>query len=150
MIRSLMLFLLLCVLSACNNARTPQSNTCAVTEPAWLKPAEDAALNDPPAFGYYYVNEDQSIWASAYADKDHPLHAGKDGNKMGWFRSAGAALAVAGRRLDGDAPPLEADFPCCYPTRFQASGLYFPTAGCWEVTAQAADSKLIFTVWVEP
>jgi len=59
-------------------------------------------------------------------------------------------MEITGRRLDGEAPPLEAEFPCCYPTRFQASGLYFPTEGSWEVTAKAADSVLTFIVKVEP
>jgi hypothetical protein len=58
-------------------------------------------------------------------------------------------MEVTGRRLDGQAPALEAEFPCCYPTRFQASGLYFPAEGCWEVTAKAADSVLTFIVKVE-
>ena len=34
--------------------------------------------------------------------------------------------------------------------RFQATGLIFPTEGCWEVTAKAADSVLSFVVRVEP
>jgi hypothetical protein len=96
------------------------------------------------------VNEDSSIWASAYWPREeYPLRAGEEGNKMGWFRPAGAALEVTGRRLDGEAPPLEAEFPCCYSTRFQASGLYFLAAGCWEVAAKAADSVLTFIVKVE-
>jgi hypothetical protein len=27
--------------------------------------------------------------------------------------------------------------------------LYFPTEGCWEVTARAAEHELSFVVWVE-
>jgi hypothetical protein len=90
------------------------------------------------------------MWASAYMDKDYPLRAGKAGNKMGWFRPAGAELTITGKHLDGDSAPFEADIPCCYHTRFQATGLYFPAAGCWEITAKAAESELLFTVWVEP
>ncbi len=69
---------------------------------------------------------------------------------MGWFRPEGASLKITGKRLDGQGPPLEAHVPCCYPTRFQATGLSFPTEGCWEVTAKAAKSELLFVVWVEP
>jgi hypothetical protein len=68
---------------------------------------------------------------------------------MGWFRPAAANLEITGQRIDAQAPPLEAHIPCCYPTRFQATGLYFPTAGCWEVTAKAGQSELSFVVWVE-
>ncbi|MBN1451904.1 MAG: hypothetical protein JW963_12880, partial [Anaerolineales bacterium] len=70
--------------------------------------------------------------------------------KVGWFRPEGATLEITGRRLDGKAPALEAHIPCCYPTRFQATGLVFPAEGCWEVTARAADSVLTFVVKVEP
>jgi hypothetical protein len=113
---------------------------------------EDSAVLNPPAYGYYFVNEDSSIWAPAWwwGKEDYPLHAGKNGNKVGWFRPEGAVMEITGQRLDGQAPPLEADVPCCYPTRFQASGLYFPTEGCWEVTAKAADSMLSFVVEVKP
>lgn len=132
-------------------ATSSASAACPVTEPTWVLSPEDSAVLNPPAYGYYYVNEDSSIWASAYwPSEEYPLRAGEDGNKMGWFRPAGAPMEVTGRRLDGEAPALEAEFPCCYPTRFQASGLYFPAEGCWEITAKAADSLLSFVVWVEP
>ena len=125
---------------------------CPVAEPVWIKPPEDSAVQNPPAYGYYFVNEDSSVLASAWwtGNDDYPLRAGKDGNKVGWFRPAGAELEITGKRLDGQAPPLEAYVPCCYPTRFQATGLYFPTEGCWEVTARAAVSELSFVVKVEP
>ena len=127
------------------------ANACPLTEPAWAKPPEDSAVQDPPAYGYYFVNEDSSIWASAWwtGQDENYLLAGED-IKVGWFRPAGATLEVTGQRLDGEAPPLEFHAPCCYPTRFQASGLGFPTPGCWEVTARAEDRKLSFVVWVEP
>ena len=164
-----LLYLLICLLiSACTTMRTagptPPSNTllvsttetaspnaCPLTEPAWAKPPEDSAVQDPPEYGYYFINVDSSIWTSAWwtkQDEDY-LRAGED-IKVGWFRPAGATLEVTGQRLDGEAPPLEFHAPCCYPTRFQASGLGFPTPGCWEVTARAEDRKLSFVVWVEP
>ena len=57
---------------------------------------------------------------------------------------------ITGKRLDEKTPPLEAEIGYGYLTRFQASGLYFPTEGCWEVTAKAADKELSSVVWVEP
>lgn len=125
---------------------------CPVTEPSWVIPPEDSAVQNPPAYGYYFVNEDSSILASAWwtEHEEYPLRAGGEGNKVGWFRPAGAELEITGNRLDGQAPPLEAHVPCCYPTRFQATGLYFPTEGCWKVIAGAADSELSFVVKVEP
>jgi hypothetical protein len=125
---------------------------CPVTEPVWAKFPEDSAVQDPPAYGYYFLNEDRSIWASASwtEQEDTSLHVSEEGIKVGWFRPTGAELAITGQRLDADAPPLEADVPCCYPTRFQATGLYFPTEGCWQVTAKAAGRELSFVIWVKP
>lgn len=147
--RFLAAILLAVILSACLN-RSARS-ACPVTEPVWVKPPEDAAVQDPTAHGYYFVNEDRSIWASAWwMGWDEPLQVREEGFKVGWFRPAGAELIITGKRLDGEAPPLEAHASCCYPTRFQASGLYFPTEGCWEVTASAQDRKLSFVIWLEP
>lgn len=128
------------------------AGACPVTEPAWAKPPEDAAVSGAPAYGYYFVNADRSMWASAWwAEQEEAyLLAGEPGVKVGWFRPAGATLEITGQRLDAVAPPLEAHIPCCYPTRFQATGLTFPAEGCWQVSAQAAESALSFVVWVEP
>lgn len=145
--RWLTIFLLLFVLVACT--KTP---TCPTTEPSWTKPPEDSAVLDPPAFGHYFVNDDNSIWASAWwvVPEENQLRVSEEGIKVGWFRPAGAELVITGHRIDVESPPLEVDVPCCYPTRFQATGLYFPTEGCWEVTAKAEDRELSFIVWVEP
>ena len=142
-------------LSGCTNEKVPKgasSNACQLTEPLRVKPPEDSAVLDPPAYGDYFVNEDQSLWASASwaMEEEYELNVAKEWIKVGWFRPAAAKLVITGQRLDGDAPPLESEVPCCYPTRFQASGLYFPTEGCWKVSAIAAKSKLSFIVWVKP
>ena len=123
--------------------------TCMVSEPQWLTRPADAAIPDDPAPGYYYVNQDRSIWASAlWPVEEIHLWSGEDGNKVGWFRPAGVLLEITGHRLDGEAPTMEASVPCCYPTRFQATGLIFPTEGCWNVTARADDKELSFVVAV--
>jgi hypothetical protein len=130
----------------------PAERACRLTEPVWAKPPDDAAVQGSPGFGYYFVNEDRSIWASAWwvGQKVNQLRASQDGFKVGWFRPAGASLEISGQRLDGPAPALEAHVPCCYPTRFQATGLIFPTEGCWTVTAKAAARELSLVVWVAP
>ena len=131
---------------------SPTDISCPLSEPVWAKPPEDSAVLSTPEFSYYFINADSSIWASAWFAGEagqYRLVSGED-NKVGWFRPAGADLEITGHRLDIDAPPLEAHVPCCYPTRFQATGLLFPTEGCWEVTARAAESELKFVVSVEP
>jgi hypothetical protein len=128
------------------------STFCPVTEPEWVKPPEDSAVEGLPEFGYYYVNQDRSIWASAWwtGEEKEYLRMGEEGLKMGWFRPEGAELEITGHRIDGQASHLDAHAPCCYPTRFQATGLTFPSDGCWEVTAKAAESELSFSVQVYP
>lgn len=151
-IRLLALGLFASVLAACATSAISASSTCPLTEPSWLKPDEDAAVLNTPEFGHYFVNDDRSIWASAWwtNQEEHYLRAGDEGIKMGWFRPAGAKLEITGHRLDAKNEILEAHAPCCYPTRFQATGISFPSAGCWEVTARAAKSELKFVVRVEP
>ena len=133
-------------------AESSLAKACPVTKPVWVKPPEDSAVQGSPGYGYYYVNQDSSIWASAWwtGEEEYSLRVSEEGVKVGWFRPAGTALEITGHRIDGQASPLESHVPCCYPTRFQATGLYFPTKGCWEVNAKAAESELSFVVWVEP
>lgn len=140
---------LLIVVVACVSA---QSAACPVTEPAWIEAPPDPAVQGAPGFGYYYVNDDASMWAAAwwFGEEAQWLRATEEGVKTGWYRPAGTTLEITGQRLDGEAPPLHVHIPCCYPTRFQASGLVFPTPGCWEVSATAADSALRFIVEVYP
>jgi hypothetical protein len=176
--RLLVLHLLLAVLIACINAPPAKSTTaasrvssprstggsvqaqavkaeadaCPVTDAVWAKPPDDAAVQGSSAFGYYFVNDDRSIWASAWwaGQTDNPLQVREEGIKVGWFRPAGATLQITGQRIDAQGAPLEAHVPCCYPTRFQATGLFFPSAGCWTVKAKADERELSFVVWVEP
>lgn len=138
--------------SAASSVESTSANSCSVTEAMWVKPPEDSAVQGSAEYGYYFVNEERSIWASAWwtGAEENYLNTSEDGIKVGWFRPAGATLEISGQRIDGQAPPLEANVPCCYPTQFQATGLMFPTEGCWKVTAQAADEALSFVVWIEP
>jgi len=156
-LRSLMLVILLPFMaSGCASFQewraARAAAACQVSEPEWLTPPEDSAVQGEPVADYYYANEDGSILAGAWwwDNEDYPLRSDEQGNKVGWFRPEGAELNIEGQRIDGESPPLIADIPCCYPTRFQSSGLYFPSEGCWEITASAAGSELSFTVWVEP
>jgi hypothetical protein len=63
--------------------------------------------------------------------------------KFGWWRGVSGGLSIQGRRLDGSAPPLGAEVPDGYGERgFQASGVGFPTQGCWEITGQVGAARL--------
>jgi hypothetical protein len=110
-----------------------------------------------------YGNALLSVWGPPFYDAGWMVFGpgrissvtedGALGTKFGWMRAVEGKLAVTGRRIDGDAPPLRADIKCCFrPTGFQASHLIFPTPGCWEVVAQigdVAESRLTFVTRVE-
>jgi hypothetical protein len=84
--------------------------------------------------------------------------------KIFWFRVGYSwrtepipKIKVTGRRLDGEAPPLM--LPQGPATNAimdnsgrgaMLTGVWMPTPGCWEITADYAGDKLSFNVWVEP
>ena len=76
----------------------------------------------------------------------------KDGSidaKYGWWRSqAKPKLRISGHRLDASAPPLRAYIPDGYDRGFQATGIVFPTTGCWRVIGRVGTARLAFTVLV--
>jgi hypothetical protein len=62
---------------------------------------------------------------------------GSIGWKYPWWRYVSGQLTITGHRLDAPAPPLTSDVPAGYgETGFQASGITFPSEGCWQVTAK--------------
>jgi hypothetical protein len=89
-----------------------------------------------------------------YTLADHAFRSDPEGQKIAWWREKGSAygkLRVSGQRLDAEAPPLRAHIPSGYATTwgFQASGLYFPTAGCWRVVAHVGlKQRYVFTLLV--
>lgn len=148
--RMVWLGLLAALVAACAAAGTED---CLPTSVVWDQPPDDPAISEAPQPGPYFVNRDKTIWASAWWALEDAEFVWEEtvrgyGIKVGWFRPDGMPLHITGRRLDAAAAPLVAQVPCCYPTRFQATGLIFPTEGCWEVHASAGDSQLTFVVLV--
>jgi hypothetical protein len=121
------------------------TTSCNVTQPIQDQPPDDPNA-DPFGYGDWYINADRSIWTMLQPGRSWQV----GGEKVLWIRPAGTELTVEGQRLDAEAPPLRAEIPCCYPTGFQTSGLYFPTEGCWEVIATAGDHELRFITQVQP
>jgi hypothetical protein len=136
--------LLALALRALAEAPSPAKSPCAATPSVYAQPPDDRNAS-PFGNGPWYVNADKTIWAGWDATR---LQEG--GNKVLWIRPQGTELHVSGHRLDARAAPLDAFVPCCYPTGFQATGLRFPTPGCWEVKATAGASALTFVTEVKP
>ena len=69
--------------------------------------------------------------------------------KFGWQRGVRGVLTIDGRRLDAAAAPLRARIPAGYgDIGFQATGLIFPTPGCWEVSGHIGNASITFTTRV--
>ena len=108
----------------------PATSSCPVT------PLKEA---DSPA----YYNDDRTM---SIIDT-RGWRTGDIGVKVHWIRPRGTTLSVTGHRLDGDnSESLKATVPCCYSSYFQASRLYFPSRGCWEIMAKAGTSELRFVI----
>lgn len=74
---------------------------------------------------------------------------GSIGWKLGWWRIASGTLTITGRRLDAQGPPPRVSVPDGYGSSgFQASGVYFPSEGCWEITGSVGGSELTFVTFV--
>jgi hypothetical protein len=73
---------------------------------------------------------------------------GSMGMKFGWWRAASGYLTITGRRLDAPAPPLSAQTAGYGLTGFNASGVTFPTEGCWQVTGKVGRVTLTFVTFV--
>ena len=114
---------------------------CAVSQPVKDRPPDDpGASSFASPNGTWYANEDRTLWAWWWGKTS------TGGYKVLWVRPVGADLQIEGRRLDADAPAPTAFIPDGYRQTFQATGITFPTAGCWEVLGSAGEARLKFIV----
>jgi hypothetical protein len=108
-------------------------------------------------FGYGSAYGDRSLWVGGLwphgviiMTRDDVGPHGQLSMKFGWYRLASGYLRIAGRRLDAPAPPASGlTFPGSYGlTGFNASGVVFPTEGCWQVTGRVGRFALTFVTFV--
>jgi hypothetical protein len=161
----ILLFLLILVQIRTN--ATPQSaerqsanNTaaarCPVTPPSKLAPTGEASN----LFRRWISHRKPTLYVGLWPDGTVVFQPGGPGSiepdgslgmKFPWWRGEGlkGKLRIHGKRLDGPAPALRADIPEGYgDTGFQATGLIFPTEGCWEVTGEVGDTHVTFVTRV--
>ena len=127
------------------------ASACPVTRPTMFDPPPGV---EPDAlFGAAASHGNGQLWVGGLGENGVlvlPRDAdGTIGNKFGWWRATAGPLRITGRRLDGPAPALKASVPSGYDTiGFQASGVSFPTDGCWEITGQVGATTLTFVTLV--
>jgi hypothetical protein len=118
--------------------------TCPLTRPNRSVPPGSTAGSEFHGNGEIWVG----LWTANVVvwdrHEDGSIHA-----KFGWWRGVPGQLRIEGRRLDAPAPPLQAHIPSGYGDQgFQATGLIFPTEGCWEVTGRVGHASLTFVTLV--
>ena len=108
-------------------------------------------------FGWPSAYGNGSLWVGALwpngvviMTRDDVGPDGRLGMKFGWYRLTSGYLTITGRRLDAPAPPASGlTFPGGYGlTGFNASGVIFPTEGCWQVTGRVGRVALTFVTFV--
>jgi hypothetical protein len=134
-------------------AKSPTSS-CAVTDVRGRRPPDPAT----PSFNYGNADirvalepRNGRLVAGRLAGGGERATINEDGSidaKFGWWRAGSGRIRISGRRLDAPAPPLSARVPSGYGRGFQATGLTFPTTGCWRVTGRYAGAWLTFTMLV--
>jgi hypothetical protein len=144
---------------------TPMPTSQPVAAPAGPKrcPVTIANGNGPPG---EYPSPDYhgngALWTAlppGGIDKGGtPEPDGSTSQKYPWWTvGTTGELTIRGRRVDAPAPPLRARIGSGTPEtgfaevaggRFWASGIYFPTKGCWQVTGRVGPTSLTFVVFM--
>jgi len=79
------------------------------------------------------------------------IRADPSGVKVPWWRALGVGVAgdlkIEGHEVTTGAA-VRAVIPEGYDQRFQATGLYFPSEGCFEITGRSGDASLTFVTKV--
>jgi hypothetical protein len=134
-------------------AGTEDAERCPVTLPSragppGVSPRDFFGWGDSYGNGKFWVG---GLWPGGVINADASFIAEDSsvGMKFGWWRAAPGKLAITGRRLDAPAPSARGVVPDGYgETGFQASGVDFPTEGCWEVTGALPTTRLTFVTLV--
>ena len=106
-------------------------------------------------FGWQRAYGNGSLWVGALWPHGvviiTPDNVDPDGRlemKFGWYRLTSGFLTITGRRLDAPAPPASGRASGYGLTGFNASGVIFPTEGCWQVTGRVGRVTLTFVTFV--
>jgi hypothetical protein len=128
---------------------TPVAAACGATLPNGDTPPGE---NPGPTWygnGRLYT----ALWPNGEirADPSFVEADGSIGMKFPWWRAAGVGAAgdleITGREIRNGAS-ITAHIPDGYGQGFQASGITFPTEGCYEITGQSGEARLTFVTKV--
>jgi hypothetical protein len=134
------------------NAATPLAGSTPDPADPAVCPITPFAASEPD---YEYTETWHGVdglWAGldrSYQGRWYASTGGDDRMKVMWWREVRGSLTIEGKRLDADAPPLDAWIPDGYgETGYQLGALAFPTEGCWEVVGRVGEVEIRFVVFV--
>ena len=131
-------------------SRCPKTIISRVAGPPGVSPA-DMGPPGMSAYGNGTLVVVLDVHGVIVASGDMVNPDGSIGWKFPWWRLVYGHLAITGRRLDAPAAPLASFVPDGYgDIGFQASGVTFPSEGCWQVTGTIAHTSLTFVTLVIP
>ncbi|HWT05488.1 MAG TPA: hypothetical protein VN224_07005 [Xanthomonadales bacterium] len=136
------------------------SFTCTPTRPNGTQPPDEVvyseAFNDGELAAAYragrtrpdpHFHGNGAIWTGLPFDGRYRLGRmfltpeGSIRYKFGWYMAGPDALTVSARRLDADAAPARWVIGTAGgEPRMHPSNVFFPTPGCWEITASTPGS----------
>ena len=150
--RSILILLTLVVAAGCD-ARTPTSPPgapCIPTLPTGGTVPGETTVN-PQLYSNGQLSTVLQPTGEILAD-DRMIEAdGSIGWKFAWWRAPGVGAAgdlrITGHEITTGAT-ITASIAEGYGQRFQASGIFFPTEGCYEIKAVSGETQLTFVTKV--
>jgi hypothetical protein len=128
---------------------TSSAAACEPTQPNGETPPGESPSEARHGNGLLYTG----LWPNGeiLADPRFVEEDGSIGMKFWWWRAPGVGAAgdleIRGHEITTGAR-ITADIPDGYGQRFQATGITFPTEGCYEITGQSGDAQLTFVTKV--
>lgn len=151
--RPIVAFLLLVIALGCGGpppTTTPVGVVCEPTQPNGDTPPGQDPSPSSHGNGRLYTT---GLWAKGeiLADPRFVAADGSIGMKFAWWRAPGVGAAgdlqITGHEMSTSAS-IVASIPDGYGQPFQATGITFPTEGCYKITAQSGDAQLTVVVKV--
>jgi len=144
--------LILWIAAGCESLKptgTPEAARCDATLPNGdAPPGEEPG---PMWYGNGLLYTVLKANGEILADPRFVAADGSIGMKFPWWRAPGIGAAgdlqITGQEVSTGAS-ITASIPDGYGQRFQATGITFPTEGCFEITAQSGDAELTFVTKV--
>ena len=128
-----------------------QAASCPITQPnpATTPPSSIDPSSRPAGLNWLWYGN-RYLWTQLPPASTAREKKGA-GVKFPWWRLLSGKLSITGHPVGASTPRLRADIPDGYgDLGFQATGLYFPSYGCWRITGHVHGKNISFVLKVKP